>query len=76
MMVRAIIHKALTMTCEKLEFQGHLYEIPCMPFERLEKVIQKTFKRNVSVSEQKGQNQWLKVCIQTKCLVYVFWSQF
>ena len=39
MMVRAIIHKVLTMTCEKLDFQDHLYEILCIPFERSQKVI-------------------------------------
>ena len=37
--VRAIIHKVLTMACVKLDFQRHLYEILCIPFEGSQKVI-------------------------------------
>ena len=31
--------RALTMTCEKVDFQVHLYEKLCIPFERSQKVI-------------------------------------
>ena len=40
--VRAMLlggKKALTMICEKVGFQVHLYEKPCIPFERPQKVI-------------------------------------
>ena len=45
--------KALTMTCEKVDFQVNLYEKPCIPFERSQKVTQMTFKRNISISYHK-----------------------
>ena len=48
-----ILYRALTMTCEKVDFQVSLYEKPCIPFERSQKVIQRTFKRNISISHQK-----------------------
>ena len=43
--------RAVTMTCEKVDFQGHLYEKPCIPLERSQQVIQKIF--NISISGQK-----------------------
>ena len=34
-----ILYRALTIGGEKVDFQVHLFEKPCIPFERPQKVI-------------------------------------
>jgi len=38
---------------KKSDFQGRLYEKPYIPFERSQKIIQRTFKLNIPISHQK-----------------------